>query len=66
MSSSWQPKSGSHSKELEQSRYRQSIEPPFRVFYRLDHTQVLILHVMRTERLLRKDALAAPHMSGKK
>jgi hypothetical protein len=36
------------------------------VFYRLDRTQVLILHVMRTERLLRKSALATRYKHGKR
>jgi hypothetical protein len=66
MSSSWQPRSGSLPKALGQSRYRQIIEPPCRVFYRLDGTQVLILHVMRTERLLRRDALATRYTHEKK
>ena len=40
--------------ELEKSRYRQIVEPPCRIFYRLENEQVLILHVMRSERLLRE------------
>ncbi|SEM43474.1 addiction module toxin, RelE/StbE family [Pseudoxanthomonas sp. GM95] len=54
------PNSGSRPKELGKSRYRQIIEPPCRVFYRVDGTRVVILHVMRTERLLRRSALNAP------
>jgi plasmid stabilization system protein ParE len=38
--------------ELEESRYRQIVEPPCRVFYRQQGKKVLILHVMRSERLL--------------
>jgi addiction module RelE/StbE family toxin len=53
------PRSGNRPPELGESRYRQIIEPPCRVFYRFDETQVVILHVMRTERLLRKEMLAA-------
>jgi plasmid stabilization system protein ParE len=43
--------------ELEKSRYRQIVEPPCRIFYRLGNDQVLILHVMRSERLLREARL---------
>lgn len=53
------PNSGSRPKEMGKSRYRQIIEPPCRVFYRFDGAQILILHVKRTERLLRKSALVA-------
>ena len=40
-------------------RYRQLVEPPCRVFYRFDGERVFILHVMRSERLLRKAVLAS-------
>lgn len=43
--------------ELEESRYRQIVEPPCRAFYRLEGEKVLILHVMRSERLLMKAKL---------
>ncbi len=46
------PESGSRPAELKRSRYRQIVEPPCRVFYRYDEV-VLILHVMRTEGVLR-------------
>lgn len=52
------PKLGSKPKELKGWRYRQIIEPPCRVFYREDSGRVLILHVMRSERLLRPEVLA--------
>lgn len=39
--------------ELEESRYRQIVEPPCRIFYRHEKESVFILHVMRSERLLR-------------
>ena len=52
------PESGSRPQELGKSRYRQIVEPPCRVFYRYDGHKVFILHVMRSERLLRKDQLA--------
>ena len=50
--------SGSRPQELGKSRYRQIVEPPCRVFYRYDGHKVFILHVMRSERLLRKGQLA--------
>lgn len=51
------PKSGSRPRELRDSRYRQIVEPPCRVFYRLEGEQVVILHVMRSERRLRRSKL---------
>lgn len=51
------PDSGSRPSELKRSRYRQIVEPPCRVFYRHDRNVVYILHVMRSERLLRKRRL---------
>lgn len=51
------PESGSRPQELKRTRYRQIIEPPCRVFYRFDGASVLILHVMRSERLLRRSRL---------
>jgi toxin ParE1/3/4 len=52
------PRSGSQPPELKGWRYRQIVEPPCRVFYRYDRKRVLILHVMRGERLLRRTTLA--------
>ena len=52
------PESESRPQELGKSRYRQIVEPPCRVFYRYDGHKVFILHVMRSERLLRKGQLA--------
>lgn len=50
------PDSGSRPAELDlDTRYRQIIEPPVRIFYRHDQGIVLVLHVMRAERLLRGD-----------
>lgn len=43
------PKSG--------SRYRQIVEPPCRIFCRLEGKLVLILHVMRSEQRLRRSSL---------
>ena len=52
------PDSGSRPRELgNHTRYRQIVEPPCRIFYRHDGKHVFILHVMRTERLLRRSAL---------
>lgn len=54
------PDRGSKPAELgKKSRYRQLVEPPCRVFYRFDGERVFILHVMRSERLLREDVLAS-------
>ena len=53
------PDSGSRPRELARFRYRQIVEPPCRVLYRHDGRKVFILHVMRSERLLRKGQLAA-------
>lgn len=51
------PKSGSRPRELRDGRYRQIVEPPCRVFYRLAGNQVVILHVMRSEQRLRRSSL---------
>ena len=53
------PESGSKPKELKGSRYRQIVEPPCRIFYRLDGNRVYILYVMRAERRLRTRRLAS-------
>ncbi|TWI03426.1 plasmid stabilization system protein ParE [Luteimonas cucumeris] len=53
------PESGSRPSELKRSRYRQIVEPPCRVFYRHDGNRGFILHVLRSERLLRKERLAS-------
>lgn len=53
------PDSGSRPQELRRSRYRQIVEPPCRVFYRHDGDKVFILHVMRSERLLRPGQLTS-------
>lgn len=46
------PESGSLPLELERSDIRQIVEPPCRVFYKFDGKKVLILHILRFERLL--------------
>ncbi|WP_127170081.1 type II toxin-antitoxin system RelE/ParE family toxin [Xanthomonas sp. BRIP62415] len=52
------PESGSCPQELKRSRYRQIVEPPCRVFYRVDGQRVVVVHVMRSERLLRRNRLS--------
>ena len=47
------PKSGRIPPELENSRYRELIIGPCRVFYRIEDNYVYILYVMRGERKLR-------------
>lgn len=52
------PGSGSRPRELgSRSRYRQIVEPPCRIFYRCDGERVFVVHIMRTERLLRRSVL---------
>ena len=57
------PESGTRVPELGRSRYRQLVEPPCRLFYRYDGQWVFIVHVMRTERLLRKSRLVRARRS---
>jgi len=52
------PKSGSKPKQLKDTRYRQIIESPCRIFYREEGSRVFILHVMRSEQLFNKSVLA--------
>ena len=52
------PESGSRPQELGKSRYRQLVESTCRIFYRHDGHKVFIVHVMRTERLLREERLS--------
>ena len=51
------PASGSRLPEVPGGRYRQIIEPPCRVLYRIDRPRVFVLHVMRAERRLRRKRL---------
>ncbi|MBK8676259.1 MAG: type II toxin-antitoxin system RelE/ParE family toxin [Cellvibrionales bacterium] len=60
------PESGSRPQELKKSRYRQIAEPPCRIFYRFDGHKVFVLHVMRAERLLRKELLVSRAEKNKK
>lgn len=52
-----QPESGSRPPEMLQSRYRQVVEPPCRIFYRYDGRRVFVLYVMRGEMRFRKTQL---------
>lgn len=52
------PRLGSKPEELKGWRYRQIVEPPCRIFYREDSERVLILHVIRSEHLLRRELLS--------
>ena len=47
------PESGSIAKELRGMKYRQIVEPPCRIFYRIIKNRVVILYVMRGEMRLR-------------
>ena len=47
------PNSGKRPTELPRTPYREIIIPPCRIFYRAENDTVYILHVMRSERLLR-------------
>jgi len=47
------PNSGKRPPELPRTSYREIVVPPCRIFYRVEADQVIVLHVMRSERLLR-------------
>lgn len=51
------PKSGTIPQEIPHLPYRQVIVPPCRIFYRVDGETVLILYVMRGERMFREEDL---------
>jgi plasmid stabilization system protein ParE len=51
------PRLGSKPDELKGWRYRQIVEPLCCIFYREDSGRVLMLHVMRSERLLMSELL---------
>ncbi|MFT6986810.1 MAG: toxin ParE1/3/4 [Psychromonas sp.] len=48
------PESGKNPLELSNLNYREIVVNPCRIFYKIDHDKVFILHVMRQERDLRK------------
>ena len=54
------PKLGTRPRELSGGQYRQIIEPPCRIFYRVEADAVLIVHVMRSEQRLRRTRLPRP------
>lgn len=47
------PKLGPVVPELPDRGYRQIIEPPCRIIYKIQRRKVFIVHVMRSERILR-------------
>ncbi len=47
------PNSGKRPPELLRTPYREVIVPPCRIFYRTEKSTVFILHVIRSERLLK-------------
>ncbi|MFK7958626.1 MAG: type II toxin-antitoxin system RelE/ParE family toxin [Lysobacterales bacterium] len=51
------PKSGSVPNDLKDLGYRQIVEPPCRIFYRIENGQVYVVHVIRSERKLRRSVL---------
>lgn len=53
------PKRGSRLPELKGWRYRQLVEPPCRIFYRIDGDRVYVLYVMRSERLFKSRHLTS-------
>ena len=55
------PKSGRKPPELNESRYREIIVPPCRIFYRIEDKNIFILYVMRSEKQLRKFILEERH-----
>jgi len=53
------PQSGFKLQELKRWRYRQIVGPPCRISYREEGSRVLILPVIRSERLLRSSILTS-------
>ena len=58
------PASGKYPEELEGKRYREVVCGPCRVFYRHSQGRVIILFVMRSERLLQHFLLEARDIDG--
>lgn len=52
------PESGSKPAELRGWHFRQIVEPPCRIFYRIEANTVYIVHVMRSEQKLRRTKLS--------
>jgi toxin ParE1/3/4 len=53
------PLGGSFVPEMPSSSLKQLVEPPCRIFYRFEHDKVYILHVLRSEQLLRRSRFEA-------
>ena len=51
------PKIGSKLPEYKSWRYRQIVEPPCRIIYRQEKNTVFVIHVMRSEQLLKRKML---------
>lgn len=51
------PDMGSKPAELKGWQYRQIVEPPCRIFYRVEGDTAYIVHVMRSEQRLRRTKL---------
>jgi toxin ParE1/3/4 len=60
------PRSGPKLPELRGWRYRQIVEPPCRVIYRVEGRRVYVLHIFRGEQLLRRRVLAARSKDARK
>jgi toxin ParE1/3/4 len=54
------PELGSKPPELRGWHYRQVIEPPCRILYRIEANTVYIVHVLRSEQKLRRTKLSRP------
>lgn len=52
------PELGSKPAELRGWHFRQIVEPPCRVFYRVENNTVYIVHIMRSEQKLRRTKLS--------
>lgn len=51
------PKLGPAPAELEGREYRQIVEAPCRIFYKIKDDTVFVVHIIRSERLLRPSSL---------
>ena len=49
------PRSGSIPPEIPHLPYRQIVVPPCRIFYRIQKDHLFIVHVMRSEQLLKEE-----------
>jgi toxin ParE1/3/4 len=54
------PSSGSRPRELQGQRYRQIVEQPCRIFYRVEKSRVYVVRVMRTEQAFNLKRLRRP------